>query len=355
MSCTLVSRPVLINTPRGLYCPAGDFHIDPSRSVPHAVITHAHSDHARKGMGLYTTHTDTICILKHRLGANIVTAPLAYGEHIRINDAVVSLHPAGHVIGSAQVRVEVDGEVWVVSGDYKRQADPFAVPYEIVQCDTFITESTFGMPVYRWESNDTIAEKMNTWWRSNRDRGITSIVHAYALGKAQRLLGTLDTSIGPFYTHGSVEKMNTMLRANGIALPETRAIEHSSLHEAGSQEHSGSNLRFGGTDSSRLFVDSGALIIAPDSSENASWLQHVEPYATAVASGWMALRNGRQRRTADIGFAMSDHVDWPDLMRTVRETGAKRILVTHGYTSIVVRSLREQGYDAHELHLVPGV
>lgn len=341
------SRPVLENTHRGLYCPAGDFYIDPSRSVAHAVITHAHSDHAHKGMGVYTTHADTVCILKHRLGATISTAPLAYGEHIRINDATVSLHPAGHVIGSAQVRVEVGGEVWVVSGDYKRQLDPFAAPFEVVQCDTFITESTFGMPIYRWESNERIAHAINSWWRSNRDRGITSVVFAYALGKAQRLLGILDTSIGPIFTHGSVEKMNTMLRANGVALPATRTL--SSVEEADV-----STLQ--GNGSNRLFGDlggAGALVIAPDSADNAQWLNHAEPYATAVASGWMALRNGRQRRAADVGFAMSDHVDWPDLMRTVCETGAKRILVTHGYTAVVVRHLREHGYDAHELHKVP--
>ena len=283
-------------------------------------------------MGVYMAHPDTISILRLRLGENIIAKALAYGEHVRMKDATVSLHPAGHVIGSAQIRVEVDGEVWVVSGDYKRQLDPFAAPFEVVPCDTFITESTFGVPVYRWKSNERVSDEMNVWWRSNRERGITSVIFAYSLGKAQRVMGSLDTSIGPIFTHDSVENVNNVFREHGIQLPSSRLL----------------------TDDIDRGLVRGSMIIAPGSADNTQWLRRAEPYATAVASGWMAVRSNRRRRTADRGFAMSDHADWPDLVRTVKETGAKRILVTHGYSAIFVRWLREQSYDAQELHTMFG-
>jgi len=328
----MASRQVLCNTPEGLYCPAGDFYIDPWRSVRHAVITHAHSDHARPGMGTYTAHPLTIPILRMRIGETITARPLEYGEQIRIKDATVSLHPAGHVIGSAQVRVEVDGEVWVVSGDYKRQEDPYAAPFEVVPCDVFITESTFGVPVYKWESNERLSHDMNAWWRSNSERGITSVIYAYSLGKAQRVMGSVDTTIGPIFTHGSVESMNAVFRQAGISLPNSNLLDNKVDKD----------------------LVRGSLIIAPGSTDNSPWLRQAEPYASAVASGWMAIRANRRRRAADRGFAMSDHVDWPDLVRTVKETGAKRILVTHGYTAIFVRWLYEQGYAAQELHTMFG-
>lgn len=255
---------------------------------------------------------------------SINARPLEYGEAIRINDATVSLHPAGHVIGSAQVRVEVDGEVWVVSGDYKRQHDPFAAPFEVLPCDVFITESTFGVPIYRWQSNEHIRDAMNAWWRANAERGIASVIFAYSLGKAQRVMGSVDTSIGPIITHSSVENVNAVFRSAGIPLPISHLLSNAS-------------------------AIGGSLIITPGPTDNSPWLRQAAPYTTAVASGWMSVRSNRLRRSAKCGFAMSDHVDWPDLVRTVNETGAKRILVTHGYSAIVVRWLREHGYDAQEL------
>ncbi len=320
----MTSRQVLCNTPHGLYCPAGDFYIDPSRSVEHAVITHAHSDHARPGMGRYTAHPLTISVLRLRMFESVNARPLAYGEAIRIKDATVSLHPAGHVIGSAQVRVEVDGEVWVVSGDYKRQPDPYAAPFEVVPCDVFITESTFALPIYRWQSNEHISDAMNTWWRANAARGVASVIFAYSLGKAQRVMGSVDATIGPIITHSSIENVNAVFRSAGISLPTSHLL---------------SNARMMGS----------SLIIAPGQTDSSPWLRQAEPYTTAVASGWMSVRSNRLRRSAKWGFAMSDHGDWPDLVRTVRETGAKRILVTHGYSAIFVRWLCEQGYDAQEL------
>lgn len=319
---------VLCNTPHGLYCPAGDFYIDPWRSVPNAVITHAHSDHARPGMGHYLAHKHTVPLLRLRLGETIHARSVEYGEHIRFNDAIVSMHPAGHVIGSAQIRIEVDGEVWVVSGDYKRQSDPFAAPFEIVPCDVFITESTFGVPVYRWPTNEQLSAEMSTWWRSNAERGIASVVFAYSLGKAQRVMGSLDTSIGPIYTHRSIENMNTVIRQMGIPLPQSQHLDET-------------------VDTGLL---RGSLIITPGSSDAIPAMRRAAPFTTAAASGWMALRGNRRRFASDKGFVMSDHVDWPDLVQTIKDTGAKRIFVTHGYSAIFVRWLCEQGYDARELH-----
>lgn len=298
-------------TPFGLYCPAGDFHIDPVRAVDRAVITHGHSDHARRGMRAYLSHRHTEPILRHRLGEHIRTQSVDYGEVIDMHGVRVSLHPAGHVVGSAQVRIEHRGEVWVVSGDYKRQSDPLAEDFEPVPCHTFITESTFGLPIYRWPSVDAVSDALHAWWRSNADAGIVSIVHAYPLGKAQRVLLMLDPDIGPVCTNDAVAATNAVLRGAGHTLPPTRPFDG----------------------------DGRSLIITSGGVEDAV---RTRPHRTAGVSGWNIARAG--------GFVMSDHVDWPGLMRTIRDTGAERILVTHGFTSQVVRYLREQGWQADELH-----
>jgi putative mRNA 3-end processing factor len=249
-----------------------------------------------------------------------------YGERIRLNDVQVSLHPAGHILGSSQVRVEYRGEVWVASGDYKTEPDETCAPFELVPCHTFITESTFGLPIYRWMPQQETFAAIHAWWRANAREGRPSILFAYALGKAQRLLsGLRHEPAGPVYTHGAVERLNADYRDSGVALlPSTRA---------GAMP--------------RNYDWSGALIVAPPSASGSLWLRRFGAASTAFASGWMSVRGMRRRRTVERGFALSDHVDWPSLLDTIRGTGAERVLVTHGYRESLVRWLMEHRIEAH--------
>lgn len=310
---------------RGLYCEAGDFWIDPWLPVDRAVITHAHGDHARWGSRSYLVARDGERVVRTRLGADAHIETVAYGEPVTLGGVRVSLHPAGHILGSAQVRVEHRGEVWVASGDYKAEPDPTCVPLEPVRCHTFITESTFGLPIYRWAPQHDVFEDVRAWWRANRDAGRASIIYGYALGKAQRLLaGLLGREEGPIYTHGAVERLNADYRASGIALPSTT---HASAMPRG---HSWA----------------GALIVAPPSASGSTWVRRFGASSTAFASGWMRVRGARRRRGVDRGFTLSDHVDWPALLETIETTGAERVWVTHGFREPVVRLLRERGLEA---------
>jgi putative mRNA 3-end processing factor len=313
--------------PEGLYCPAGGFHIDPWRPVERAVITHAHGDHASPGHGHYLASAAGEHVTRRRVGRDSSIQTLRYGETLALDDVRVSLHPAGHVLGSAQVRIEHRGEVWVVSGDYKLDADPTCVRFEPVRCDTFITESTFGLPIYRWRAPDELFADIDRWWGANRAAGRPSVVYAYALGKAQRILASVDASIGPIYTHGAVEALNDAYRASGVALPPTATV--------GSQPK--------GHDFS------GALIVAPPSAQATPWLRRIGPHDDAFASGWMQIRGVRRRRALDRGFALSDHADWPSLLAAIAATGASRVIVTHGYSDPLVRWLNERGIAAERL------
>ncbi|MFC7703319.1 ligase-associated DNA damage response exonuclease [Plastorhodobacter daqingensis] len=313
---------VLTFTDRGIYCPAGDFHIDPWRPVDRALITHGHSDHARPGHQRYLATEAAAPVIRHRLGA-IRIETIRYGEARRIGDATVSFHPAGHVPGSAQIRVEVAGEVWVVSGDYKLQRDALSEPFEPVPCHAFISECTFGLPVFRWQDPAIVTEAIGAWWASNRAEGRFSVIGAYAFGKAQRLLAGVAPA-GPILTHGAVEATNQVLRDQGIALPETVQV----------------------TPDLDIKAFPGALVIAPPSALGGPWMRRFGPASTAFASGWMALRGVRRRRAADRGFVISDHADWPGLNAAIRATGAERIFVTHGYTAQFRRWLVDQGFDA---------
>jgi putative mRNA 3-end processing factor len=318
--------PLITLTPDGLYCEAGGFHIDPWRPVARAVITHAHSDHASWGHEHYLVSKAGEHVTRQRLpDATIQT--VEYGEALNLNGVRVSLHPAGHVLGSAQVRVEHAGEIWVVSGDYKVQHDPTCEPFEPIRCDTFITESTFGLPIYRWREPHDLFADVNAWWRGNQAVKRASVVYAYALGKAQRLLMSIDASIGPIYTHGAVESLNDAYRASGLALPPTQRV--SELPR--------------GHDFSR------ALIVAPPSAQSSPWLRRFGDYADAFMSGWMQIRGVRRRRAVDRGFALSDHADWPGLLSAIEATGAQRVYVTHGYSDPLVRWLCEHGLDAQTL------
>ncbi len=314
---------VLEFKPQGIYCPAGDFFIDPWRPVDRALITHGHADHARPGHARYLATDLAAPVMHHRLGA-ISLDTVGYGETQKIGGASVSFHPAGHVPGSAQIRVEVKGEVWVVSGDYKTEPDRLSTPFEPVRCHSFITECTFGLPVFKWLPEDEIAQQINTWWADNAAEGRFSLLGAYSLGKAQRVLSLLDPDIGPILTHGAVENTNAVLRTQGIPLPHTVHV----------------------TPDLKAADHPGAMIIAPPSALGSTWSRRFRPASTSFASGWMRLRGVRRRRAVDRGFTISDHADWTGLNAAIEATGAQSVYTTHGYTEIFSRWLSEKGLDA---------
>ncbi|MDX5381617.1 MAG: ligase-associated DNA damage response exonuclease [Rhodobacterales bacterium] len=321
-----MATPVLTLTDRGLYCAAGDFFVDPWRPVDRALITHAHADHARPGHRRYLCTDACMPVMRHRLG-DITCETVRYGETRRIGDALVSFHPAGHVPGSAQIRVEVAGEVWVVSGDYKTEPDGLCEAFAPVRCHTFISECTFGLPVFRWQPQAVVAEQINGWWAANAAEGRVSLLAAYSLGKAQRLLHLLDPAIGPILTHAAVENTNAVLRAQGLGLPDTIRITPDLDRKA----------------------NPGALIVAPPAVLGSPWARRFGPLSTGFASGWMQMRGVRRRRAADRGFVISDHADWAGLLEAIKATGAETLYLTHGYTEIFTRYLRESGHDAHVL------
>jgi putative mRNA 3-end processing factor len=306
----------------GLYCVPGGFYIDPWRPVDRAVITHAHADHARVGHGHYLAAAPGVDVLKARLG-EIDVQGLEYGETVTHNGVAISLHPAGHVLGSSQVRMECGGEVWVASGDYKVEPDKTCAPFEPVRCDTFITESTFGLPIYRWDPEQQVIDEINAWWRRNADEGRCSVVFAYAFGKAQRILSRLDPSIGPIVCHGAVEPLNRVYRAAGVELPETVMV----------------------SEIDKVLLRR-AIVIAPPSSSGTPWMKRFGDYSDSFASGWMLLRGARRRRGVDRGFVLSDHADWPGLMSAIKATGAEKVIVTHGSIPTMVRWLCQNGLDA---------
>ena len=309
--------------PAGLYCPAGDFYIDPWRPVERAVITHAHGDHARTGNVHYLAASSSAHVLRTRLG-DISLQTVDYGEELSLAGVRLSLHPAGHVLGSAQVRIERGGRVWVASGDYKVEPDATCIAFEPIRCDVFITESTFGLPIYRWPSSATVFADIDRWWAGNVSAGRASMLFCYAFGKAQRILAGIDPSIGPVLVHGAVEPLNRAYRASGVALPSTRLVSDV-------------------TDKNEL---KRALVLAPPSAQGTPWLRRFGDYSDAFASGWMQLRGTRRRRALDRGFVLSDHADWPGLMRAIGATGARRVIVTHGNVPVMVRWLREQQLEA---------
>ena len=324
----LSAEDLITRTDDGLYSPAGGFHIDPWNPVPRAVVTHAHADHARWGCGRYLAADSGRHLLRTRLGdkADITTVP--HGQPVDHNGVRVSFHPAGHVLGSAQVRVEHRGEVWVVTGDYKLDPDPTCLPFEPVRCHTFITESTFGLPIYRWDTATQLFAGVNAWWRANKAAGKCSIVYAYSLGKAQRVMAGVDATIGPIYTHGAVEKVTRAYRESGVVLPPTMPTGEVAVVRGQPKPWP------------------GALVIAPPSASGSTWVRKFEPASEAFASGWMRVRGARRRKAVDRGFVLSDHADWPGLLTAVKETGAARVLATHGFASEFARYLRGQGLDA---------
>jgi putative mRNA 3-end processing factor len=308
----------------GIYCEQADIYIDPWRKVEKALITHGHSDHARYGHKNYLCHPITAPIMRARMGPDLNISTMEHGETVVINGVQFSFHPAGHIPGSVQVRVEYKGEVWVATGDHKRHADGISDPFEPVPCHTFITECTFGLPIYRWPQPQQVFDEINAWWRRNAENGICSIISAYSLGKAQRVLMGLDLSIGPVLTHGAVQNMNNVLREAGLQLPPTEQVTPETPKD-----------RF-----------RKALVIAPGSALGSPWVNKMRPYSTSMASGWMQLRGWRRRSALDKGFVLSDHADWDALLLAIEETGAERIITTHGYTDVFSDHLKSMGYDA---------
>lgn len=323
---------LLACTRQGLYCPAGDFYIDPWDRVDRAVLTHAHSDHARWGCKKYLAAKSCESLLRVRLGNNIDLLSVDYREKLRIKDAFVSLHPAGHILGSTQVRIEVDGKVALITGDYKLQPDPTCDPWEAVECDLMVTESTFGLPVFRWPKTQDVIEQLVGWWQENQRQGRTSLILAYSVGKAQRILAEVLANCGPevakdIAVHGAMLGPNRAYRSAGVQLPELpSAASLSSSHDW-----------------------SRSLVIGPPSSQSTGWVKRFADPSFAMASGWMAIRASRRRRNVDRGFVLSDHVDWPDLLTAIDACNPKQVWVTHGFSEVVSRYLTQRGISARVL------
>jgi len=307
---------------RGIYCPLADIYIDAWKPVDKVIVSHAHADHSRFGHKFYLAHKYSIPIMKHRLG-NINVEGKNWGEKFTINGVQFSLHPAGHVIGSSQIRVEYKGEVWVYSGDYKIVNDNLSTPFELVNCNTFITECTFGLPAFKWKEQNLVFQEINSFWEECKANNQTAVIFAYSLGKAQRLIANLDLSIGQIYTHGAVENINEVIRKYKN-LPQTQRITKNTKKED----------------------IIGNLVIAPPSTNGTSWLKKMVPYVTSSTSGWMTFRGARRRRAIDRGFVLSDHCDWNDLIKTIKQTNAENIICTHGYKEIFSKYLNEIGYNA---------
>ena len=316
---------------QGLYCPAADAWIDPPYPVKRAIITHAHADHARPGCGEYWACDQSETILRQRLGRDIKIHSINYGEEIRLGQAKLSLHSAGHVLGSAQVRIEVGDEVWLVTGDYKRCHDPSCEPFESVKYDVLITESTFGLPIYRWKSGKQVAREIYEWWRTETEH--PSLLFCYAFGKAQRVLAELK-SLGimeEVLLHGAVETITGHYREAGVDMVPTRPI----------------------SELERKDPLKGRLIIAPPSAYKSPWMKRFKEPQTAFASGWMAVRGARRRRGYERGFVLSDHADWTGLIMTIKQSEAKTIYITHGQEDVLARYLTEvEGLNAFPLEML---
>ncbi len=312
-------------TPSGLYCPDGDFYIDPWQPVPRAVITHAHGDHARFGSDAYLCADPCAPLLRRRFGPSAAIEPLPSGRTISLGGTRVSFHPAGHVLGSAQVRIEGANGVWVVSGDYKRAPDPTCTPFEVVPCDTFVTESTFGLPIYRWDATTVVIGEVMDWWNGNRAKGLTSVLFCYTLGKAQRLLAELaHVTDRPVFVHGMMIPMIDVYRASGVSMLPTQPL----------------------IDRPRGTSFAGELVLAPLSARGTPWMRRLGDLSDGFASGLMRVRGVRRQRAFDRGFVLSDHADWPALLETIADTGASRVLATHGHADALSRFLTARGLDS---------
>ena len=322
---------LLTPTPSGVCCQTGGFHIDPTRPVDKAVITHGHSDHARPGHGSVLATQETLDLMRLRYGDSFAgsTQVAKPGETIRLGGADVTFHPAGHVLGSAQVAVECKGCRIVASGDYKDVPDPTCAPFELVPCDVFITEATFGLPVFRHgDPNGEIARLLHSV-AVFPERA--HLVGAYSLGKAQRVIALIRAAgyDKPIYLHGALEKITHYYQSRGIDLGELRAVR--------------------GADKAEL---AGAIALCPPSSLQDLWTRRFPDPVPCFASGWMRVRARARQRGVELPLVISDHSDWPDLCRTIRETGAGEVWVTHGAEEALVRWCELNQLRARPLRLV---
>lgn len=330
---TKISELSLIQfTDKGLYCPAGDFYIDPWRGVNRAVITHAHSDHARWGSNAYLCHTLTKPILQLRLGVENTYETMGWGETVNMNGVAVSLHPAAHIIGSSMVRVAYRGEVWLVTGDYKLENDGISGSWQPVPCHTLITECTFGLPIYQWQPQENIFADIRQWVLQNMAAAKNSVLIAYSLGKAQRLLQAVAPLQIPIFVHGAIWNTHNALTEAGVQLPQVTRIT---------------------ADTPKDLLKK-AIVIAPPGAEGTPWLKKLQPYSLGVCSGWMQVRGNARRRNADRGFVLSDHADWPALLEAVAATGAQKVFTTHGFTAAFSRYLNEKGIESEEVKTAYG-
>jgi putative mRNA 3-end processing factor len=322
--CLSWHMPLLEFNDCGIYCRQADVYLDPWKPVKRALITHGHSDHAASGHQHYLCTHAASPVISYRLQLAQQLETVDYGETVTINGVKFSFHPAGHIPGSAQIRVEYNGEVWVFSGDYKLEGDNLCEPFEPVRCHTFISESTFGLPIYKWKPQSEVFADVNAWWKKNIDDGKVSVIAGYSLGKAQRILKNVDTSLGKIFVHGAVDNVTSILRKQGLNIPSTTRV----------------------TPEMKRSDFDGALIVCPPSAVGSPWIRRFEPYSLGIASGWMNLRGARRRRGADRGFVLSDHADWNDLNVAVKETEATKVYLTHGYSEVFSRWLNENGIES---------
>ena len=324
------AEDLLIPTPAGLYCRRGDFYIDPVRAVDKAVITHGHSDHARPGHGAVLATRETLDLMRLRYGDDFAgtTQAVRYGETLHLDGTTVTLHPAGHVLGSAQVAVAANGLTIVASGDYKDVADPTCAPFELVRCDVFITEATFGLPVFRHGDAGAEIDKLLRSVALFPERA--HLVGAYSLGKAQRVIALIRAAgyDRPIYLHGALDAI-TRYYANAIDLGELR------------------NVR--GTPKTDL---AGAIALCPPSALKDVWTRRFPDPLTSFASGWMRVRARARQHGVELPLVISDHADWDGLTATVAATGASEIWVTHGAEEALVHWCGTQNLAARPLHIV---
>ncbi|HEX8165382.1 MAG TPA: ligase-associated DNA damage response exonuclease [Beijerinckiaceae bacterium] len=327
----LTCTDILTQTPQGLCCPMGGFHVDPVRPVARALVTHGHSDHARSGHGAVLATPETLRIMAARYGEGFAgsTEEARLGEEMRIGEVTVRFVPAGHVLGSAQIVIEAGGCRVVVSGDYKREDDPTCLPFEVVPCDVFITEATFGLPVFRHPDARAEVRKLLDSVALFPERA--HLVGVYALGKAQRLMALIREAgyDRPIFLHGALERLTDLYKGEGIPLgdtPKAMAAKKSEL--------------------------AGAIVLAPPSATQDLWSRRLPDPVTAFASGWMRVRARARQKGVELPLVISDHADWEDLCATIAETGAGEVWVTHGQEDALVHWCGTQGLKARPLHML---
>ena len=318
---------LILSRPDGLYCQKGDFYIDPSRGVDRAVITHAHADHARRGSKHYLSSTASAPLLKRRLGRKISIQSLEYGVSVNIQGVKVSLHPAGHILGSSQVRLEYGGEIWVVSGDYKTCKDTTCTPFEPVACHTFISECTFGLPIFRWPSPEHEWQRILQWWQDNPDTDRTSVLKVYSLGKAQRVLQALKDVGSEILVHPSIMDLVPAYETQGIVFPPMQIADAKSVRKSKGK----------------------ALVLTPTCNSMEAWMDEPESWQMMEISGWMQVRSPRRKRHLSCGFIVSDHADWDGLNQSIHATGASQVLLTHGDGILLMNWLKRKGLETRIL------